>query len=125
MSDHAARIGHSVAKTGQASHRPVAMGDGVLLRASISYPASDFHIRRRRQRMVRGSILNPRRADAPAQAAAGQTQSGSTSLVVNLADCCGSRVPLAFSCERGAGPSKASAVPVAEAKGNGTVTMER
>jgi hypothetical protein len=36
MPDPAARIGHSVAKTGQASHRAVATGDGVLPRAPTS-----------------------------------------------------------------------------------------
>ena len=106
VSDHAARIGHCVAKTGQASHRPVAMGDDVLLRASISCPASGVQIWRRRQRLVRGFHPEPGPADAPAQVAAGQTRHGRCI----LADFCGSRVPLAFSCDRGAGPSKASAV---------------
>jgi hypothetical protein len=43
-------------------------------------------------------------------------QSGTASLVVTPAEFCGSRVHLAFSRDRGAGPSKARAV--AEAKGN-------
>jgi hypothetical protein len=112
-SDHASRMRHPVAKTGQASHRPVATGDGVLLRASIFAPCFGLpHM----PAAAQGSRLHPEPgpADAPARVAAGQARSGSTSLAVILADFCGSRVHLAFSCHRGAGPSKASAV--AEAK---------